>query len=64
VFTARYALSAYMKRIRFVFKGLIFRSRVVTVCTTLPYKNCAFFPRTLFVFSYEQVAVMSSYSMK
>jgi hypothetical protein len=32
VFTARYALSPYIKQIRFVFKGLILYRDIITVC--------------------------------
>jgi hypothetical protein len=39
VFTARYALSPYIKQIRFVFKGLMLYREIIAVCSEIHKKH-------------------------
>jgi hypothetical protein len=52
VFTARYALSSYIKQTRFVFKGLMFYKAKVAVCSEIRTKhiNAMWAPRRIFKF--------------
>jgi hypothetical protein len=53
MFTARYALSAYIKEIRFVFKGLMLQSTVVTIHATCFKNNVSvFYPHSVLFMCY------------